>query len=157
MSPSPKKKTNKDYCKRYGEKNRENYRMNDAERKRANRRLKIRLQNPDLYEVNKKEERERKQVARLRKKYAAFVNNSAAISETPTVTPEEPATSTSTSTNNDSATLSTSFSTKQSKARSISRDEKALPRSPRKKNEILGSFGKEISTSNLVEPKENWT
>ena len=66
---SPPKKTseNKDYCKRYREKNRETYWENDAERKRAQR-VKIKLQDPELYELKKKEERERKQLSRLRKK-----------------------------------------------------------------------------------------
>ena len=67
MSPPKKTPENKDYCKRYREKNRETYRENDAERKRAQR-VKIKLQDPELYELKKKEARERKQLSRLRKK-----------------------------------------------------------------------------------------
>ena len=43
------------------------YRENDAERKRAQR-GKVKLLNPELYELKKKEEREKKQLFRLRKK-----------------------------------------------------------------------------------------
>ena len=67
MSPPKKTSENKDYCKRYREKNCETYRENDAERKRAQR-VKIKLQDPELYELKKKEERERKQLSRLKKK-----------------------------------------------------------------------------------------
>ena len=74
MSPAKKTSENKDYCKRYREKNREKYRKNDAERKRAQR-VKVKLQNPELYELKKKEERERKQLSRLRKKFG-LINQS---------------------------------------------------------------------------------
>ena len=124
MSPSKKTFENKDYCKRYREKNRETYRENDAKRKRAQR-AKIKLQDPELYELKKKEERERKQFSRLRKKLG-LVNQSPATSQ-----------STTAAANNDAATPSTSFSTKQAKAQSIRRAEKALPQSPRKKNKSL--------------------
>ena len=54
-------------------------------------------------------------------------------------TSESPAAATSNTTN---TTPSTYFLTKQARARSISRVEKALPKSPRKKSEILGSLAK---------------
>ena len=79
MSPAKKTSENKDYCKRYREKNREKYRKNDAERKRAQR-VKVKLQNPELYELKKKEERERKQLSRLRKKLG-LINQSPVTSE----------------------------------------------------------------------------
>ena len=131
MSPAKKASENKDYCKRYREKNREKYRKNNPERKRAQR-VKVKLQNPELYELKKKEQRERKQLSRLRKKLR-LINQSPITSE-----------STAAAANNDVATPSTSFSTKQTKARSISRAEKALPKSPRKKNEILDSLAKKV-------------
>ena len=59
MSPAKKTSENKDYCKRYREKNCEKNRKNDAERKRAQR-VKVKLQNPELYTLKRKEERERK-------------------------------------------------------------------------------------------------
>ena len=129
MSPPKKTSQNKDYCKRCREKNRETYRENDPERIRAQR-VKIKLQDPELYKLKKKEERERKQLSRLRKKLG-LVNQSPATSQ-----------STTAAASNDAATPSTSFSTKQAKARSIRRAEKALPQSPRKKNEILGYLAK---------------
>ena len=141
MSPAKKTSENKDYCKRYREKNREKYRKNDAERKRAQR-VKVKLQNPELYELKKKEERERKQLSRLRKKFG-LINQSPVTSE-----------STVAAANNDAATPSTSFSTKQAKARSISRAEKALPKSPRKKNEILGSLAKKYKLRIVMNKKK---
>ena len=142
MSPANKTSENKDYCKRYGKKNREKYRKNDAERKRAQR-VKVKLQNPyELYELKKKEERERKQLSRLRKKLC-LINQSPVTSE-----------STAAAANNDAATPSTSFSTKQAKARTISRAEKALPKSPRKKNEILGSLAKKYKLRIVMNKKK---
>ena len=142
LTVTPKKTfENKDYCKRYREKIRETYRENDAERKRAQR-VKIKLQDPELYELKKKEERERKQLTRLRKKFG-LVNQSPATSQ-----------STTAAANNDPATPSTSFSTKQAKARSIRRAEKALPQSPRKKNEILGSLAKKYKLRILTNKKK---
>ena len=47
MSPAKKTSENVDYCKRYREKNREKYRKNDADRKRAQR-VNVKLQNPEL-------------------------------------------------------------------------------------------------------------
>ena len=141
MSPAKKTSENKDYCKRYREKNREKYRQNDAERKRAQR-VKVKLQNPELYELKKKEESERKQLSRLRKKLG-LINQSPVTSE-----------SIAAAANNDAATPSTSFSTKQAKARSISRAEKALPKSPRKKNEILGSLAKKYKLRIVMNKKK---
>ena len=129
MSPAKKTSENKDYCKRY------------RERKRAQR-VKVKLQNPELYELKKKEERERKQLSRLRKKFG-LINQSPVTSE-----------STIAVANNDAATPSTSFSTKQAKARSISRAEKALPKSPRKKNEILGSLAKKYKLRIVMNKKK---
>ena len=106
MSPAKKTSGNKDYCKRYREKNREKYRKNDTERKRAQR-VKVKLQHPELYELKKKDERERK-LSRLRKKLG-LINQSPITSD-----------STAAAANNDAATPSTPFSTKQAKARSIS-------------------------------------
>ena len=60
--------------------------------------------------------RERKQLSRLKKKLG-LVNQSPATSQ-----------STTAAANNDAATPLTSFSTKQAKARSIRRAEKALPK-----------------------------
>ena len=57
------------------------YWKNDAERKRAQRE-KVKLLNQELYELKKKEERERKQLFRLRKKLGS-VNQSPATSESP--------------------------------------------------------------------------
>ena len=142
MSPTQKTSKNKDYCKIYREKNRETYRKNDAERKKAQR-LKVKLENPELYEVKKKEERERKQLSRLRKKLG-LVNQFPATSESITA-----------AANNDAATPSTSFSTKQAKARSISRAEKALPQSPRKKNEILCSLAKKYKLRIVMSKKKS--
>ena len=147
MSPAKKTSGNKDYCKRY----REKYRKNRAERKRAQR-VKVKLQNPELYELKKKEERERKQLSRLRKKLG-LINQ-------PPVTSD----STAAAANNDAATPSTPFSTKQAKAQSISRAEKALPKSPRKKNEILGSLAKKYKfcivmnkkKTELTEEEKQW-
>jgi len=62
--------------------------------------------------------------------------------------------STAVAENNDAATPSTSFSTKQAKARSISRAEKALPQSPRKKNEILGSLAQKYKLRIVMEKKK---
>ena len=67
MSPPKKSSENKDYCKRYREKNRATYRKNDAKKKRAQHQ-KVKLLNPELYELKKKEERERKQLFILRQK-----------------------------------------------------------------------------------------
>ena len=140
MCPPKKTSENKDFCKRYSEKNRESYRENDTERKRAQR-VRIKLQ--DLYELKKKEERKRKELSRLRKKLGV-VNKPSATSQ-----------STTAAANNDAATPSTSFSTKQVKARSIRRVEKALPQSPRKKNETLGSLAKKYKLHIVIKKKEN--
>ena len=81
MSSPKKSSENKDYCKKYREKGRAMYWKNDAERKRAQRE-KVKLLNQELYELKKKEERERKQLFRLRKKLGS-VNQSPATSESP--------------------------------------------------------------------------
>ena len=137
MSPAKETSGNKDYYKRY----REKYWENDTERKRAQR-VKVKLQNPELYELKKKEERERKQLSRLRKKLG-LINQSPVTSD-----------STAAAANNDAATPSTPSSTKQAKARSISRAEKALPKSPRKKNEILGSLAKKYKFCIVMNKKK---
>ena len=103
---------------------------------------KVKLQNPELYELKKKEERERKQLSRLRKKLG-LINQSPVTSE-----------STAAAANNDAATPSTSFSTKQAKAPSISRAEKALPKNLRKKNEILGSLAKKYKLRIVMNKKK---
>ena len=141
MSPPKKSSENKDYCKRYREKNRATYRKSDAERKRAQCE-KVKLLNPELHELKKKEERERKQPFRLRKKLGP-VNQSSATSES-RAAPNNNATNT---------TPSTSFSIKQARARSISRAEKALPKSPRKKTEILGSLAKKYQLRIVMKKK----
>ena len=141
MSPAKKTSGNKDYSKRYREKNRERYRKNDTERKRVHR-VKVKLQNSELYELKKKDEREKKQFSRLRKKLG-LINQSPVTSD-----------STAAAANNDAATPSTPFSTKQAKARSISGAEKALPKSPRKKNEILGSVAKKYKFCIVMNKKK---
>ena len=108
-------------------------------------RVKIKLQDPELYELKKKEERERKQLSRLRKKLG-LVNQSPATSQ-----------STTAAANNGAATPSTSFSTKQAKARSMRREEKALTQSPRKKNEIFGSLAKKYKLRIVVNKKSKAT
>ena len=53
MSSPKNSSENKDYCKRYREKNRATYRKNDTERKRAQREN-VKSINPELYELKKK-------------------------------------------------------------------------------------------------------
>ena len=81
MAPPKKSSENQNYCIRYREKNCTTYRKNDAERKRPQRE-KVKLLNPELYELKKKEERERKQLFTLRKKLNPL-NQTSARSESP--------------------------------------------------------------------------
>ena len=60
MCPPKKTSENKDYCKRYREKNRETYRENDAERKRTQR-VRIKLQ--DLYELKRRRSEKERNLA----------------------------------------------------------------------------------------------
>ena len=129
MSPSKKSSENK------------SYRKNEAERKRAQRE-KVKLLYPELHELIKKEERERKQLFRLKKKLGP-VNQSFAILESPAAA----------NNNATNTTPLTSFSTKQARARSISRAGKALPKSPRKKAEVLGSLAKKYQLRIVMNKK----
>ena len=69
MAPTKKtaRKENKDYCKRYRQKDPEKYRERDAERKRMSRLL-LKAKNPLVYEDQKKENRIRMRVSRYDKK-----------------------------------------------------------------------------------------
>ena len=138
MSPPKKSSENKDYCKRYREKNRATYRKNDTERKRAQRE-KVKLPNPELYELYKIEERERKQLFRLRNKLGP-VNRYSATSESPAAV----------NNNATNTTTSTSFLTKQARAQNQPSG-KSVTQEPKKENRNNWFFGKEVSTSHRNE------
>ena len=142
MAPTKEmcRKENKEYCKRYRQKDQQKYRKNDAERKRLSRLL-LKAKNPLLYEDQKKKNRIRMKVSRdLKKKEASHVP-AVDITETGTTDSLEehiPETSPAPS----PKTIPSSFSTKQSRCRSLIRAEKGLPTSPNKRKEIIGTLAK---------------
>ena len=105
-----KKTTNPDRCKRYREKNAEEYKINDALRK--NRTRLLLKSNKNAYEEQQRKEREIKRLAKHRKKFA--INHS----------------------DLDQEPSQASFNSSAVKSRTIKKVVKHLPQSPRKKKEV---------------------
>ena len=122
MAPSKKisPSKNKEYCKRYREKNSEKAKEADRLRKQHSRFL-PKVKGGVVYEELKRKNRERMRLKRLKQKK----ENQTELPTTPIL--ENP-------------TLS--FSSKQTRARSVKRAEKSLPESPRKRVEIIGNLAK---------------
>ena len=127
MDPLIRSERNKKWCKNYREKNREECRKRDAERKRMAR-MTEKLTKPAVYELKKKAERERLKKNRQRQKIGLI--NAKQISASPEVSLQEEGRECS------------SFSNKQSKYRSLSKAEKALPSSPNERTEVVGALAK---------------
>lgn len=136
--------TNADRCKRYREKNKESYKIKDALRKKRARLL---LKTDKVkYEEQKKKDRERKELTKLRKK-VGIDNNSDHL------TPD---------------TCQPSFSNSAIKSRTIKRVEKVLPRSPRRKSEVIKTFASKFNVkvklgekvgrkkNNLSDQEQQW-
>ena len=123
------KTTNAERCKRYREKHSEEYRNQDALRKKRSRL--ILKSNNAVHEEYKRKERERKRTAKLRKN---ALNNQ----------PLKP---------------STSFSSAAVKSRSVKKVEKSLPKSPRKKwkviTKLVSKFRVRVKCGEKVERKKN--
>ena len=120
MSPSKNvisSTKNKEYCKRYREKNSEKAKEADRLRKKHSRLL-MKLNGGVLYEDMKRKNRERMRLKRLQQK-----QNQIPVTSTTNIP-------------------KSSFSTKQTRSRSFKRVEKFLPESPRKRVEIIGSLAK---------------
>ena len=129
------KTTNADRCKRYRRKNADKYKINDALRKtQARQLLKI---NKDQYEEHKKKERERKRLAKLRENIAINHHSQKPLDSQP----------------------STSFSNSAVKSRTIKEVEKSLPKSPRRKKEVIKSlaskFNVKVKLAQKVGRKKN--
>ena len=118
MAGETTKTTNADRCKRYREKNKEEYKINDALRKKRAR-LILKTQDKEKHEQLKKKDRERKQLAKITSKIQV------------TATPDQAASTSS---------PHTPFSNSAIKSRTIKRVEKSLPQSPRRKSEVIKSL-----------------
>ena len=127
MDPLTRSERNKKWCKNYREKNREEYRKRDAERKRMAR-MTGKFTKPAVYELKKKAERLRLRIYRQRQKLE-LINTKQTNTSTEVSLQEE-------------GRESSSFSNKQSKYRSLSKVEKALPSSPNKRREVVGALAK---------------
>ena len=113
-----KSEANKEYVKKYREKNAEKYKEEDRKRKK-NKLEYMKYVEPKKYEERLKKDRMRKRVAREKKKQEEVEANkgqAAGIDDT------------------ESTAV---FTTKQSLHRSVSKVEKLLPKSPRKKREVI--------------------
>ena len=125
-SEAERRERNKRYCQQYRQKNKEKYRKRDAERKTYER-AKLKLTNPELYELKKAEDRDRAKLYRMRKKLNL-------------INPEKD----TTNENENNPAPSTSFTTKQALSRSVNKVQKALPFSPRKKSEVIGKLAQKL-------------
>lgn len=142
VRPHSGTKSNKDYCRKYREKNKEAFKVKEKERKKFARDYEKHVDR-EKYEARLKKDRLRSREYRKRKKEEskAVKGNTIAVAS-PVASPS----STSTS------TLTSAFSCKQALSRSISRAEKNLPASPRKKTEIVGNLTKKYNMKiNLIE------
>ena len=129
-------KKNAQYCRKYREKNKEKYRKNDRERK-VRQRMRMKLVNPIKYKAKQEQDRIRKRLERSRKRKAANEEEE-----------QDP--------NIDIHTgeLDTSFTHKAIKNRSLSKAQQALPKSPRKRNEIIGSLVNKFHLRVAFAPKK---
>ena len=135
-----KENKNKDYCRKYRKKNLEKYRVDDKFRKQ-NARDVLKVLKPAQYEMKLKADRERKRLYRARLKLGLITPKRKLDDPPPEPQPVSSSTPEPSPSNSASSVPSeTSFSNKQSKARSLSRVDKALPKSPTKKKEIIGSL-----------------
>ena len=116
------KTTNAERCKRYREANADVYKINDALRKKRARLLL--KSDKTKYEAYKKKERERKQLAKIRKDIA---NRNEQNQHEETLGP------------------STSFTNTAIKSRSIKKAERSLPQSPRRKKEVIKSLASKFN------------
>ena len=142
-------KENKDYCKEYRKNHLEEYRETDRQRKQ-NKRAAEKLLKPDVYKKKKEADALRKKLYRQRKKLG-LVERKKKLDDPETDTETEPQSTTvesetpvATSTPQPSPNTSSSFTTKQSKFRSVSRAEKALPNSPNKRKEVVGALSEKF-------------
>ena len=124
LTVAERKERNKQYCKKYRQIHRDQYRKVDSQKK-AYERMKLKVMKPEVYELKKAEDRERAKQYRLRKKLNLVANE---------IPVEE----------QDQSPSSSSFTTKQSLNRSVKKVEKALPFSPRKKTEVIGNLAKKF-------------
>ena len=142
MDPLTRSERNKKWCKNYREKNREEYRKRDAERKRMAR-MTGKFTKPAVYELKKKAERWRLRIYRQRQKLE-LINTKQTNTSTEVSLQEE-------------GRESSSFSNKQSKYRSLSKVEKALPSSPNKRREVVGALAKKYKLRINLLPPKTWT
>ena len=135
--------TNAERCKRYRESHKEKYRENDALRKRHSRL--IATLDPVRNAARKEKERLRKKAYRQRQKHikrmAVEEKNAADVA-----TPE---------TSSSASTPSSAFKHKATKARSMRRAMTALPNSPAKRNEIIGTLALKFQLKVQLQAKTN--
>ena len=134
---SSKTLSNKEYCRKYREKNKEKLKQKDKERKK-NAREYEKYVCPDKYMERLQKDRIRSRDYRAKKKAESEKNE------------ELPSSSSSSPNFHQSSSSSvvpqgSAFSSKQSLVRSVTRAEKHLPNSPRKKTEIIGKLAKKYN------------
>ena len=120
--------SNAEKCRKYREKKKENYRKNDALRKKHSRLL-LKLKDKGEYNLQKEKEKLRKRAEREKKK----ISSEPIPPATPTAASTlEPSTSASGS--------SSAFKHRCTKQRYMKKIEKYLPKSPAKRREVLGEI-----------------
>lgn len=117
--------TNAERCKRYREKNKEEYRINDALRKKQKRTV-LKTLDKVKYEEQKKKDRERKRLSKLKKSQATPSSATSALEAT-------------------EAASSSPFSNSAVKSRTVKRVEKCRPQSPRRKTEVIKSLASKFN------------
>ena len=138
---SNKSQSNKDYCKRYREKNKDALRKKERERKEGSREYEKYVCS-EKYQQRLQNDRFRSREYRKRKKAESSQAN-----QTPSTSSQDTSSATS------SQASESAFGSKQSFCRSISRAGKYLPNSPRKKTEVIGNLAKKYNLR--IQLKEN--
>ena len=152
-------KENKDYCHEYRVNNLKKYREADRLRK-LTKRAAEKLLKPEVYKKKKEADAKRKKLYRQRKKLG-LVNPKKKLDDPSAPQADSVLTEASsdepvaTSTPQPSPRKSSSFTTKQSKCRSVSRAVKALPNSPNKRKEVCFSKWGKDDDGNVSKIKMN--
>ena len=129
---SNKYQSNKDYCKRYREKNKDALKKKERKRRKASRK----------YEKHVCPEKNKKRLQSARIKSREYRKRKKAESSQANQTPSSSSQDTSSATS--SQTSESEFGLKQYFYKSILRAKKYLPNSPCKKTEVIGNLAKKI-------------
>ena len=116
---APTKTTNAERCRKYRQAHSDKYKQADALRKK-HARAKTKVLDPEKYKFKKEMDKLRKREERLRKKLAAAVSN-------------------------ETTPCTSSYKHKSIKFRSLKKVENSLPKSPRKKKEIIGHLASKFN------------